>query len=141
MSGRLVLGPLEGHNDWLSFVAFSPDSKRIVSASRFGNVCVWNADTGARVSGPSLRHAEGALTVGFTPNSSYCAVSPDGRWIAAYADNTYGTVRVWDSKSGQVVASLEGHTDHINAITFSPDGRRVLTAFSDKTILVHTLNS
>jgi WD40 repeat protein len=143
ISGRLVLGPLRGHNYSVYFVAFSPDSKRIVSASLFGNVCVWNADTGARVSGPSLRHAEGALAVVFAPKSSYCAVSPGGRWIAAYTNIFRRTVRVWDSKTGQVMASesLEGHTNYINSITFSPDGRRVLTASYDKTIRVHTLDS
>jgi WD40 repeat protein len=141
MSGRLVLGPLKGHNDLVYFVAFSPDSKRIVSASRFGNVCVWNADTGARVSGPSLRHAEDALAVGFTPKDSLCAVSPDGRRIAAYAGNTSKQVRVWDSKTGHVVAALKGHTDTVDSITFSPDSRRVLIVSHDKTIRVHTLDS
>jgi WD40 repeat protein len=141
MSGRLVLGPLEGLNNSIYFMAFSPDSKRVVSASRFGDVCVWNADTGARVSGPSLRHAEGALAVGFTPKDSFCAVSPDGRRIAAYAGNTSKQVRVWDSKTGHVVAALKGHTDTVDSITFSPDSRRVLIVSHDKTIRVHTLDS
>ena len=120
MSGRLVLGPLTGHKDWCVFVAFSPDSKRIISSSLLGDVCVWNADTGVLVAGPSLRHAEGALAVAFAPkNSHHSAVSPDGRWIAAFARDT-GTriVHVWDSKTGQIAASLEGHTDFINTITF-----------------------
>jgi WD40 repeat protein len=140
MSGRLVLRPLEGHNHWVLFVAFSPDSKRIISGSVLGDVCVWNGDTGALVSGPLLRHAEGALAVGFTPKDSYSAVSPDGRWIAAYADATYETVHVWDSKTGHIVASLEGHSDKIKSITFSPDSRHILTASWDETIRIHTLN-
>ena len=141
MSGRLVLGPLKGRKDWVFSVAFSPDSKRIISASRFGDVCVWNANTGALVAGPSLRHVEGALAVAFTPKDFYSAVSPDGRWIAARArDGSYRIVHVWDSKIGQVAASLEGHTDQIITIAFSPDSRRVLTASLDKTIHVHTLD-
>jgi WD40 repeat protein len=140
-SGRLILGPLTGHRDSVDFVAFSPDSKRIVSASQRGNVCVWNADTGAQVSGPLWQHRKGALAVEFTPNDTSSAVSPDGRWIAAYADNTLTTVSVWDSRTGQVAASVGGHTDQIITITFSPDSRRVLTASCDKTIRVHTLDS
>ncbi|KIM77885.1 hypothetical protein PILCRDRAFT_824860 [Piloderma croceum F 1598] len=141
MSGRLVLGPLTGHKDWVYFVAFSPDSKRIVSASRVGDVCVWNANMGVLVAGPSLRHAEGALAVAFAPKSSYSAVSPDGRWIAACADDTCRIVSIWDSKTGQVAASLEGYTDAVTSITFSPDSRRVLTSSQDTTIRVHTLDS
>jgi len=139
-SGRLVRGPLEGHSNAVNFVAFSPDSRRIISISQFGEVCVWNADTGALVSGPSLQHAEGALAVVFTPNSTFSAVSPDGKWIAAHADTTWRTVNVWDSKTGQLAASLDGHTDDLNSITFSPDSRRILTSSYDKTIRVHTLD-
>jgi len=143
MSGRLVLGPLTGHKDWCVFVAFSPDSKRIISSSLLGDVCVWNADTGVLVAGPSLRHAEGALAVAFAPkNSHHSAVSPDGRWIAAVARDTRDRiVHVWDSKTGQVAASLAGHTDPVSTITFSADSRRVLTASFDETIRVHTLDS
>jgi WD40 repeat protein len=141
MSGRLVLGPLTGHRSSVDSLAFSPDSKRIVSASPSGDVCVWDANTGVLVAGPSLQHAEGALAVPFTSNDSCCAVSPDGMWIAGNANGTIGTVSVWDSKTGQVAASLEGHIDHIITIAFSRDSRRVLTASYDKTICVYALDS
>jgi WD40 repeat protein len=138
-TGRLILESLKGHNSPVSFVLFSPDSNRIVSASRYGNVCSWNADTGALVSGPSLWHAEGALAVTFTPNSTDSAVSPDGKWIVA-RNNNLKTVHVWDSKTGQLVTSLDGHTNIVISITFSPDSRRVLSTSWDKTIRVHTLD-
>jgi WD40 repeat protein len=139
-SGRLVHGPLKGCLDPVSFVAFSPDSRRIISASTFGHVCNWNTDTGVLVSGPSLRHTEGALAVVFTPNTTYSAVSPDGKWMVAVADTTWRIVNVWDSKIGKLVVSLDGHTDEVNSITFSPDSRRILTSSDDKTIRIHTLN-
>ena len=140
-TGRPIHGPLKGHTDWVSFVAFSPDSKTVVSTSRYGDVCVWNADTGALVSGLSLPHVDGALAVAFTPSNTYSAVSPNGKWIAAVGNRTtWSTVYVWDSKTGQLAASLDGHTDYIKSITFSPDSRRVLTASQDKTIHVHTLD-
>jgi WD40 repeat protein len=139
MSGRLVLGPLTEHKDWSDFLAFSPDLNRIVSSSRLEHVCVWNADTGVLVAGPSLQHTEGALAIAFAPKSSCSAISP---WITAFARDTHGRiVHVWDSKTGQVTASLEGHTDLTRTITFSADSRRVLTASYDKTIRVHTLDS
>jgi WD40 repeat protein len=139
-SGELIHGPLKGHKSWVLFVGFSPDSKRIISVSRNGHACVWNVHTGALVSGPSLQHVGGALAVVFTPGSTRSAVSPDGKWIAAYADLTSTTVHVWDSKNGQLAASLEGHTDKVTSIAFSPDSRRVLTSSYDRTIRVHTLN-
>src|ERR1700683_4226713 len=132
----LIHGPLTGHNDQVYFVAFSPDSKKIISASCYGSICVWNADTGVLVSGPLLQHTEGALIVAFTPSSTYSAILLDGKWIAA-CDKTVKAVHVWNLKTGQLVASLDKHTDNVTCVTFSPDSRHVLTASHNKTILVH----
>jgi WD40 repeat protein len=76
----------------------------------------------------------------FTSNSTPYAVSPDGRWIAAYADEKFTKVHVWASMTGQLAASLEGHTDIVTSMTFSPDSRHILTSSFDKTIRVQTLS-
>jgi len=89
-SERLVQGHL-GYNDQVHFVRFSPNSpnsKRIVSASPLRDVCVWNADAGALVSGPSLWHMEGALAVMFRPKNAYSPVSSDGKWIVVHNKNS-----------------------------------------------------
>jgi WD40 repeat protein len=140
-SGRLIWGPFRGHNHQVRFVGFSPDGKRIVSASYSGDVCVWNTDTGALVSGPSKQHEEGALAVVFTPKDTFgCAVSPNGKWIAENSTNNWKTVQVWDSRTGWVVATFSEHTEEVYSVTFSPDGKQILSASKDKTIQVHTLD-
>jgi WD40 repeat protein len=123
-----------GHNDQVRFVRFSPDSGRIVSASPLGDVCVWNADTGALVSGPLLRHAEGALAVTFRPENAYSPVPSDGKWIAVHDKNSR-TIHVWDSKTGQLAVSFEGHTLFRQTASLSS------LASLDKTIRIHTLDS
>jgi len=40
---------------------------------------------------------------------------------------TDGTVRVWDVESAEEVARLTGHTDAGWSVSFSPDGRRVVS--------------
>jgi WD40 repeat protein len=138
--GRLVCGPLKGHIDQVSFVALSPDGKRIVSASCTGDVCVFDTETGALLSGPSKQHAEHTLAVAFAPNSTYCAVSPDGRWIAARVRNAHKIVRVWDSKTGLPAVTFTDHSKHVNSVTFSPDSKRLISSSFNKTIRVHTLD-
>jgi len=139
-SGRLIWGPLRGHNECIYFVAFSPNEKRIVSASGGGNVCFWNADTGALVSGPSKQHEKGALAIVFTPNSTRkCAVSPNGKWVAS-ALHYSKEVHVWDSKTGQIVVTFSNHIKAVMSVTFSPDSKQILSASSDQTIQVHTLD-
>ena len=43
------------------------------------------------------------------------------------------TARLWDSSSGALIHSLEGHTDYVESAVFSPDGTKILTASWDKT--------
>ncbi|MBN1207414.1 MAG: hypothetical protein JXB05_21230, partial [Myxococcaceae bacterium] len=43
------------------------------------------------------------------------------------------TARLWDSRSGQLVATLKGHEARVWSAAFSPDGARVLTASDDNT--------
>ena len=138
MSGRLVQGPLRGHN----FVAFSSDSKRIISSSRGGNACVWDIDTGALVSRSSRQHAEGILAVVFTPNSTLCAVSPDGKWLVGYPLSYMSKpqVWVWDSKTGLLAGAFEVHTHHIQTVTFSPDSKQIVSSSDDGTIGILTLD-
>ncbi|NEO67537.1 MAG: peptidase C14, partial [Moorea sp. SIO4G2] len=58
------------------------------------------------------------------------------------------TLRLWNTKSGKLIHTLEGHTAPVYAITFSPDGNKILSGSWDKTVrlwdtdsgqLLHTL--
>ncbi|MBU2006487.1 MAG: hypothetical protein KKF08_14030, partial [Gammaproteobacteria bacterium] len=46
------------------------------------------------------------------------AYSPDGKFIASGSyDNT---VRVWDAGTGETLKTLQGHTNEVNAVAYSP---------------------
>src|SRR5205085_12583926 len=72
-----------GHSDGVNAVAWSPDSKRIASASSDGTVQVWDAANGSHV----LKYH------GHRSDVFAVAWSPDGKYIASGGlDNT---VQVW----------------------------------------------
>jgi WD40 repeat protein len=49
--------------------------------------------------------------------------------------------RLWDTSTGETVATLRGHTGALRAVTWSPDGRRVATAgMLDHTLRVYYVN-
>ena len=97
-------------------VAFSPDGKRLVTASWDGTVKVWDAATGQET-----------LTLkGHTGGVSSVAFSPDGKRIASASEDE--TVKVWDAATGQETLTLKGHTDAVLSVAFSPDGKRIASA-------------
>jgi WD40 repeat protein len=118
---RLVLGGVDGHQDRVTALAFSPDGTRVVTASDDATARIWDSASGASIA--VLRGHKGPLTA--------AAFSPDGTRVVTASDDK--TSRIWDAASGAATAVLEGHEDHVAAVAFSPDGGRVITASWDKT--------
>ena len=56
-----------------------------------------------------------------------CAL-PIYRAVTASQD---GTVKLWDTKEVKEILTLDGHTREVTSVTFSPDGRSVLTGSQD----------
>jgi len=54
--------------------------------------------------------------------------------VIATSGHEDGTIKLWDSATGKQLRSLEGHTDDVLSIAFSPDGRMIASGSRDKTI-------
>jgi WD40 repeat protein len=63
------------------------------------------------------------------------AFSPDGQRIAA-GGPIDGTVKVWDTQTGQDKLTLKGHTGSVTGVAFSPDGQRIVSGSLDGTVRV-----
>jgi tricorn protease-like protein len=46
------------------------------------------------------------------------------------------TIRVWDAVTGLEIQTLKGHTDGVNSVAITSDGKRIVSASDDKTIRV-----
>jgi TPR repeat protein len=113
----MILG---GRTDKIWFAAFSPDGRRIITASHDQTARIWDAETGREI-----RMLSGHANLVAT--SIY---SPDGR--RAVTASWDKTARIWDAATGEQLTLLSGHADLLEGATFSPDGRLVVTASDDK---------
>jgi WD40 repeat protein len=50
-------------------------------------------------------------------------------------------LKVWDLASGQENLTLTGHSDEVNAVAVTPDGKRAVSASRDRTLRVWDLES
>ena len=115
----------------MTSVAFSPDGRRLASASLDDTIRLWDAATGQPIGEP-LRGPDNAVR-GVDTLVAVVAFSPDGRRLAW--TNGDKTIRLWDAATGQPIGEpLRGHDHGVTSVAFSPDGRRLASGSADKTI-------
>ncbi|MEH2082754.1 MAG: WD40 repeat domain-containing protein [Nostoc sp.] len=161
---RKFLRALKGHTNVIYDLSFSPDSKKIATASWDGTIKIWDTSTG--------NEQETLENLGSQDKVYSLDFNVDGTKLASsgYKD---GSVKVWDLntrtskvivqhqkpatfvrfspdgqiiasssndgiiqlwKEGQVLTSIKAHEKYISGIAFSPNGKILASASEDKTI-------
>jgi WD40 repeat protein len=106
---------LRGHTNSVNGVAFSPDGKRLATASADHTAKVWDTESGKELF--TLR--------GHTNSVNGVAFSPDGKRLATASEDQ--TAKVWDAESGKELFTLRD-SGPVYSVAFSPDGKRLATA-------------
>ena len=96
ITGVKDIAVLRGHEESVRSAAFSPDGKRIVTASVDRTARIWDAATAKEIA--VLRHDAPAYSAAF---------SPDGKRIVTASEDK--TARIWDAATAEEIAVLRGH--------------------------------
>jgi WD40 repeat protein len=107
---------MRGHRGAVTSAVFSPDGKRLASASEDGTTVVRDPMTGREIFRLPV-HAGPVRSIVF---------GADGQRLATASGDK--TVTVWGAASGREIRNFHGDGDVIHSVAFRPDGRWPATA-------------
>lgn len=157
------------HENWVNFVAISPDGETLVSA--YKTVRLWKANTGEL-----QKIVEGFGPIGFSPDGqillssdgkgkiqirdastgelrrtirvsessgeglSLMALAPDNKTVASVRVGK-GTIEVWELRNGRRMYLLDGEVSEIKAIAISPNSEILASATGEGKIQLWNLRT
>jgi WD40 repeat protein/uncharacterized caspase-like protein len=110
-----------GHTSNVILAIFSPDGKKILTASWDGTTKIWDGLTGKLL----------VDLVGHRSSITSANFSPDGKRVVTASRDS--TSILWDATTGKVLGNMANHTQIVNSANFSLDGKKILTTSWDGT--------
>lgn len=151
-----IIQSFPDHSRRIYTLEFSPDCRTLASASQDKTVRLWNTTNGVALQ--VLDHLHPVTTLVFSPDGTVLASSdpnfPVTFWNVAsgtilrilhepgvvYDFSTQGklvassfnhTLNIWSTATGAISRILEGHSQIISAVMFSPNGQLVASTSKD----------
>src|SRR5262249_49236531 len=108
------LGTLSGHEKLVMAAVFTPDGKKVGTASHDATLKLWNPMT-CKLIRTMTGHSAGVTCV---------AITRDG--TRAISGDHQGVLRLWDLKSGACIGQRSTNSRQIWSVAVSPDGKQAL---------------
>ncbi|MDZ8224626.1 MAG: WD40 repeat domain-containing protein [Nostoc sp. ChiVER01] len=117
-----LLYTLIGHTGTVKSLAFTPDSKILVSggAENEGVIRLWNLAKGKKLANINKAHQTAIESL---------VISPDGQTLASCSDDN--TINLWNLKNFKFTRSFVGHTSNVLSLAVSPDSKVLISGALD----------
>lgn len=127
-NGKIYM-TLQGHQERINRIIFSPNSKLIASCGWDGLVKIWDISTGMLLQ--TLKgHQSAVWSVVFTPDSTHMVSCGEDR-----------TIQVWNVRTGSIEGVMNGHTSAVTDIAISPDSKKIVSCSLDGSVKIWDLDT
>ncbi|WP_414583838.1 hypothetical protein [Scytonema sp. PCC 10023] len=127
----------KSHSSRVSSISFSPDRKIFASAGTDSTVKFWNIADGKLIN-TIIAHLDYVRKVTFSPDGKILASAGDDRTIKLWNVADITSTNVADNITP--IVTLIGHHSPINALSFTPDGKSLISGSYDNTVKVWNLD-
>jgi WD40 repeat protein len=152
-----------GHSDTVSSVAWNHDGSQVASGSYYGNVMIWDAKTAELLLSLNVYSRGAALLKWNHSSSQLITVSKsmivisnaitgellkiiskasvnsvawndiDSKIVSGSSDMM---VDIWDAVTGELLMTMNGHTDRVNTVAWSHSALKIVSGSDDETIKI-----
>src|SRR5262245_17642344 len=135
---------LKGHTDWVNSISFSQDGKYLASGSRDRTVKIWDAAAGKdihthKMQPEKTKGVPGVKAVTFVGAGDRVAATT-GHWDIKQKE-WRGEIKVFEGAAGNDIRTIEGHTETIEAVAATRDGKRLASAAEDRLVKIWDLDT
>ncbi|KAG1881918.1 WD40-repeat-containing domain protein [Suillus tomentosus] len=130
-----VIGRWIGHTSGVRSVCWSRDGQRVLSGSDDGTARQWDVENGETILTPIKAAGHYLRAVVYSPDMTLFATAGSERPMNYMnTEDNKSAIRIWNAKTGELVATLEGHTDWVRCLVWTQDGKTLISGSDDNSI-------